>query len=354
MTLNEKRAEAKRRGVKRYLLMTDSELDTAIATAAPSLELEPTPTTPEISEEIIPEITQEEPIRNSTGELERIIAAAVMPFIKTPQLDEKKVIDLIKKHSRPVEKTIVIDRQTEEKRDIGKTHKDYEKLLKIIEIGLNVYIYGEAGNGKTHLCKQLAAGLNIPFYTLSVCSQTTKSDLIGYIDANGNKIETPLTIAAKNGGLFLLDESDGGNANVLNIINAITANHTISLHGETIEKHKNFRCIMSGNTILDGASRKYIGRNALDGALKNRFVFWNLGIDQELTRELVNDDEIYTRYERMRNKINELKIETVMITPRSMMQAANMKKTGFFTDIEIDEMVIFKGCDENTKGKVRQ
>ena len=90
----------------------------------------------------------------------------------------------------------------------GVKHKQLESLLKTVGAGLNVMLTGSAGSGKTHSAEQVATALGLKFYALSVGAQTSKSDIVGFIDAGGTYRSTPFRQAYENGGVFVMDEID--------------------------------------------------------------------------------------------------------------------------------------------------
>ena len=142
--------------------------------------------------------------------LEAIIAAAIAPHVKPQnvELDETKVIELIQKHAKPyTAETKVIINQTETKVK-GRQHKEFSKILRYIETRTHLYLYGPAGTGKTQAAENAATAIGLDFFPLSVCGQTTKSELLGYTTANGAYIGTHFRTAYENGGVFLMDEID--------------------------------------------------------------------------------------------------------------------------------------------------
>ena len=53
-----------------------------------------------------------------------------------------------------------------------------------------------------------------------------------------------------------------------------------------VDKHDEFICIIAGNTYGLGGDGIYSGRNVIDGATLDRFVFIEWGTDTELEKEL--------------------------------------------------------------------
>jgi hypothetical protein len=106
------------------------------------------------------------------------------------------------------------------------------------------------------------------------------------MDAMQNYVRTVFRNAYENGGLFLLDEIDAGNSNVLIQLNAALANNYMSFPDGMIRRHDNFRIVASANTFGLGASRQYVGRNQLDAATLDRFVVLSWDIDDNLEQSL--------------------------------------------------------------------
>jgi MoxR-like ATPase len=168
----------------------------------------------------------------------------------------------------------------------GIQHSNFETLIRIVSCGQPVMLVGPAGTGKSHAAEQVSSVLGLEFYAMSVGAQTSKSDLIGYMDAMKNYVSTPFRKAYENGGLFLLDEIDAGNSNVLIQLNAALANGYMSFPDEMVRRHENFRFVASANTFGQGANRQYVGRNQLDAATLDRFVFLQWNIDENVEETL--------------------------------------------------------------------
>ena len=168
----------------------------------------------------------------------------------------------------------------------GIQHREFETLLKIVVAGQPVVLVGPAGTGKSHAAEAVATALGMEFYAMSVGAQTSKSDLIGYMDANKNYQSTAFRKAYEEGGLFLLDEIDAGNSNVLIQLNAALANGYMSFPDQMIRRNDKFRFIASANTFGTGANRQYVGRNQLDAATLDRFAFLQWNIDPRVEESL--------------------------------------------------------------------
>ena len=138
------------------------------------------------------------------------------------------------------------------------THSCFDKVLKVMASAKrkekNIMLVGGAGGGKTHLVKQIADVLKLPFYPMSVGMQTTKSDLLGFINATGQYMPSCIRQAYENGGVLLLDEFDAAHAGVVTVLNSLLANGHCSFPDKVIDKHKDFHCLVACNTYGTGAN----------------------------------------------------------------------------------------------------
>lgn len=233
-------------------------------------------------------------------------------------------------------------------------HKEFLTVMNILKSQKrnpkNIMLVGEAGSGKTHLASCVAKALGLKFYPMSVGLQTTKSDLLGFINAHGQYVTSPIREAFEKGGLLLLDEFDSAHAGVVTIINSLLANGHCSFPDGIIQKHNNFICLVACNTYGHGANIDYVGRNRLDGATLDRFITVHVGYDNKL-------EEILTRNKAWVNVINKIRknIENngikMIVSPRASMNGADLLDAGFNIRDVID-MVILKGADNDIRNKV--
>lgn len=211
----------------------------------------------------------------------------------------------------------------------GVKHKQLKVLLKTVGAGLNVMLTGSAGSGKTHSAEQVATALGLKFYALSVGAQTSKSDIVGFIDAGGTYRTTPFRQAYENGGVFVMDEIDAGNSNVLVQINSALSNGICSFPDKQVKAHKDFRFIATANTYGKGESIKYVGRNRLDAATLDRFtiIYWD--IDDKVEEAMADGDTaIYKAIKAARDYCDKNNIDA-MITPRTTQKAVKLHKLNY-------------------------
>lgn len=119
-----------------------------------------------------------------------------------------------------------------------------------------------------------------------------------------------------------------------------------------VERHKDFYCIAAANTYGLGADRAYIGRNQLDAASLDRFVFFDWNIDENLERKLA-DDDIWVNYvQKVRSAVQDLGIRLV-ISPRASIYGATLLQAGIDRR-EVEQNVLWKGLDRATLETIKR
>jgi cobaltochelatase CobS len=161
------------------------------------------------------------------------------------------------------------------------THPLFEKVLRLVRAGFNVLLVGPAGAGKTHLAHQIAKALGREFGTLHCTAGASESQLTGYllpIRAGGafEFVPAPFALMYGNGnGVFLLDEIDAADPNMLLVINGALSNGALHIpqrfEAPEIKRGENLGIMAAANTFGQGADFIFAGRNQLDGATLDRF-----------------------------------------------------------------------------------
>jgi MoxR-like ATPase len=220
----------------------------------------------------------------------------------------------------------------------GVQHNQFENLLKVVGTGQAVLLVGPAGTGKTHGAASVADAFGLEFYSIAVGSQTSKSDLVGYMDANHNYVTTQFRESYEKGGLFLLDEADAGNSNVLILLNAALSNGYMAFPDAMVKRHEDFRMVATANTYGHGASRQYVGRNQLDAATLDRFVTIAWDIDDKIESNLAGTSAEGRAWlsvvKAVRKRAIEELVLRVVISPRATQRGALLLAAGMpFEDV---------------------
>lgn len=233
----------------------------------------------------------ETPKAAPTPDEDAIQLAAILGRMKGGQIDESRVIELIraeldKQDTRKVEYQTPWSSKIVE----GSKIKDFDEICAWVMQGEAIYMHGPAGCGKSHTAAQIAEALGLDFY--ESMQLNFAHEVKGYGDAAGNFVETPFYKAFKYGGLFFFDEIDRSAAEALTTLNTALANRRFDFPVVgNVKAHPNFRIIAAGNTLMDGASTEYVAGMQQDGSVKDRFCFWPVDYEITLERQLSNGDD---------------------------------------------------------------
>lgn len=231
----------------------------------------------------------------------------------------------------------------------GTVHKAFEQLLVHASCRDNVLMVGPAGSGKTTAAQQVAEALELPFSFTAVCAQTSKAELFGYMDANSRYVTTAFRKAYEFGGVFLLDEMDAGNANVLTALNAAIDNGIASFPDAMVAMHPDFVLFAGANTFGSGASRQYVGRNQLDAATLSRFSVVYMDIDEQLERQMSYVDA-WTKF--VQDVRSQLSGERVVISPRVSKAGGKLLLAGMSPEMVL-QCRLLNGLDAGQQARVR-
>lgn len=172
----------------------------------------------------------------------------------------------------------------------GYTRPEFAKVLRRAAAGVNQLLVGPAGCGKTHLAAQVAQALQRPFASVSCSAGMSESALQGWLLPTGESgafkyVESDFVRIYENGGVFLIDEIDAADENMLLWLNQALANGRFNLPqrvGRTeVLRHPDFVCIAAANTYGKGGASMYAGRNQLDEATIDRFRAGTLALDYD-------------------------------------------------------------------------
>ena len=323
------------------------------------------------------------PCSTANTELAELIAAAVAPHVKAG-IDRDAVVAIVDERvaasSLPRAITVTInDRMAV---NVGIQHSHFEAVLRLASARLNVWLVGPAGSGKTSVASAVAHALGLPDYSASVCALTSKADLVGYRNVlNGEYVRTDLREAFEHGGVFLLDEVDAGNANVMVILNALLANGSYAFPDGKVAKHPDFILLAGANTIGMGADRQYVGRNQLDKATVDRFAMVPFPYDPSIeaamcgvSAKALKDapavqkfefldtadqgevqgrcEEYCSRVQKIRKAVDSLAVRHI-VSPRASLIGCTMIRLGF-APAQVMEFAVWKGLDAETVKKVNQ
>jgi len=273
------------------------------------------------------------------GEYGELMAEAAKPFIKKFVKDEYG-------HITKTVKIVVPERGETE----GVFHEVFEKVLKYVCGNFPVMLVGEAGTGKNVICEQISEALGLPFYFMNKVSD--EYQLKGFMDANGNYVETPFYRAQKNGGVFMLDEMDASSEDALEVLHTALSNKYMTYpNGEFVRNHKDFRVLAGCNTFGTGATYMYTGRRQLDGATLNRFMTVKVDYSPTIEESLTDDAELLAFIRKFRKCCKEFGINHI-VSYRNIIQLDTfvdvvgideILRDGLLKNLEKDDLTMLQG-----------
>ena len=289
----------------------------------------------------------------NTDMLASTLLQVLLPHLPQQGVQEARVRQIVSEivDARvPREIKVTLPDGTERK--VGVVHEAFNRILQAVSANISggILLVGGAGSGKTTTCHKVAEALNLPFRTISVCKQTTLSHLVGFINVSGEYVTTPFREAYEKGGVFLLDEFDAGNENVVLALNSALANGICEFPDQQIVRHKDFRCLASANTYGTGATLQFVGRNKLDGATLDRFVVIDHDYDQKLEFALCGNDKWAERVVSIRKSIDKLGIRHI-VSPRASINGAKLLAIGW-KQSEVEQSCVWKGLDKSEVQRV--
>jgi hypothetical protein len=289
-------------------------------------------------------------LREKAQEMDQKLQSSANAINSVGQDIEAKLVELQKK--RPVEITINLDGKKKKIADDDFRHEKYQDTMRVVAGGLSPYLVGPAGSGKSTILEQVARDLELPYYPMPVNSQTSEYNIIGYNNASGEYVRTAFRDAYEHGGVFLFEEIDAGNPNVMTVINnSISQTSYLFPDGKTIKKHQKFIAGASANTYGRGASLQYIGRNPLDAATIDRFAMISVDYDHKLEQALCLDKDWCEYVWEIRRAAGEFNIKMVVST-RAVIFGPRLLAQGFQPD-DVSEMLIWKGTTKEDVDKVK-
>ncbi len=276
------------------------------------------------------------------AELQTNLTDTLLKFTEAlPEVVKSHVGDALKALT-PVTLHVVIPGK--EPTMLGVVHRETGKILKMLMAGVNVYLHGPAGSGKTTVGRKCAEAFGLPFYFAAKVE--SEYMLLGFKDARGETVRTQFREAYEHGGVFLFDELDGSSPSAVVALNAALANGICPFPDGIVMRHADFKCIAAGNTKLSGASRQYVGRNQLDAASVDRFAFVEFGYDDTLETALATNS-IWCEYVQAARKAVIDRALPHLITPRATYDGCKLLEAGL-TALEVASAVLWKGLDEST------
>jgi len=241
----------------------------------------------------------------------------------------------------------------------GKVHEKFSEIIDLAAQRMEILLVGPAGCGKSHLAEQIAKALGLRFGSISCSAGMSEGQITGRLipTGDGGRFEyqrSQFVEFYEEGGVFLLDEIDAADANVLLVINQALANGHLPVPNRITspqaERHPDFVLIAAANTFGNGANRMYVGRNQLDESTLDRFRIGQvvMDYDRELEKSILGDAGLLERLWSIRCRAADCQLRRVVST-RFIAKAATMRAAGWTSEKIIGQLMCGWTQDERMK-----
>jgi energy-coupling factor transporter ATP-binding protein EcfA2 len=210
-------------------------------------------------------------------------------------------------------------------------HNELPKLISFLQLFKQAMIVGPTGSGKSTLAKQAAEAMQLRYGSFSCNMEASKSELVGFANLTGY-ITSQFLDFYENGGVFLIDEYDAMSPSIAVVLNAAfdrTGQISVPNRMEkpVAKKHKDFYCILAGNTWGSG-SVEYQGREMQDMAFLDRFKLCRIFIDYDENIEKSIAGDHYEWMQGIRAFMNS-HVESEKFSTRSVFDASTLLFNNF-------------------------
>ena len=288
------------------------------------------------------------------GIFDRLLVDSINEILKDGKIIKERAKEAFFELDRP--KIIEVRKGPEHKVEVGRQHQLFETLLQIVSCGLNVYMVGPAGSGKTEAARATAKAMDAKFIPMSLGPQTMRSEIFGYMNATGDYVATSFRDLYESGGVILLDELDRCNPRVSISLNAAIENKLAVFPDGVVEMHKDTVILGAGNTRGHGADNQYITASQQDLSFLERFAIlewpYDLGFEEELVRSVLNDETKATAWIRLVREVRKLIDELSLrysCSPRRAIQGAKMISNGINRKIIFNTILFGGWSPDDTK-----
>lgn len=151
------------------------------------------------------------------------------------------------------------------------------EVIKLLSSKFPLYLYGPSGTGKSTLIRWAASIFNLPLYEITAHGRLESTDLIGSYQLKDGKTfwqDGPLTLAMRNGGIFLINEVSLLDPSTTTGLNTILDGQPLVVPetSEVIVPHDAFYFVTTDNTNGQGEELIFSGTLIQNQAFMGRFI----------------------------------------------------------------------------------
>jgi len=273
------------------------------------------------------------------------------PVVKTEKLERKTVVLNAKTKNVEVKVDWVDLKDHIPKENSGYIHRYFgkgkEKIkdtdflykcyqadgkIKNHEVLKNVLLVGETGTGKTQLVEYFCYVHKLPYYRIVMNGGTTAEDVVGQMIPDDKEkwkfAEQVLVRMMRKGGVFLIDEINAGQRDILHILNSLTDRERKLIltqkDGEVVRAVDNFLVIACMNPPDE------YDMNTLPKSLKSRFVVQIFDYDIKVDKKVIGKGAFQSKLIEFTKKIRKARDNGIIETPlstRDLVQFMTLKNT---------------------------
>jgi len=301
------------------------------------------------------------------GSVDQVLDSVIRTTVKQ-ELESAKVgvdeatVEAIVRKVVGTPKQIIVN-GTPKKIVTGRTHNRFDALIRKVSAKKNIAITGGPGTGKTFITSQIADALGLDHVGVSADPLPQRFEIIGGIaPALGKLIKGAFRDIYEHGGIGLIDEWDRGHVSLGTAMNRLLANDTFDFDTEeggkeTVKRHKDFMVIATLNTYGQGADTQFAGANRIDDAGLDRFTFFHLDVDEDMTEAVCNDIDSATAskvipiWKQARENVNKYRLK-VWVTPRCAFDAQSFMLAGDSVSEAFDGRLFGRGLPQDQQAKL--
>ena len=270
---------------------------------------------------------------------------ALQKKIDTLEANQPKIVQV--KHGE-----VVIAEFTDE-------HYLMPRLIRLISADFNVYLWGDAGTGKTTAALRAFQILKRDVEIDTLDMSTFRSMIQGYMTPTGEPVHTAFTRCWVNGKGYVADENDNCPGHVQTLFNSALANGHAALAWGNVVRKQGFSFVGTGNTP-GRPTRQFPDRKPMSAAFMDRlyFVHWPLdeGIESRAAglplsprakepEPRVIDPKDWVKWVRSIRDWSKKEMPTLMVTPRASLAGLQALAIGETCE-EVAHGLVFRGADE--------
>ena len=315
-------------------------------------------TIPKPKEPTAPKVVADKP---KTGSLEEALADILSGVVGESLTEVRAEVESLREAIAKVQPKVTEIHlpSGEVKRIDGVQHSVFPEVLIGIGERSALWLVGPAGTGKSTIAEQAAQAVGLDFSAKSCSAQTTETSLVGYMSATGAYVGTEFRKRYEFGGVFLLDEVDNGNPNVLTVLNSALSNSFMAFPDGMVSRHKDFVLVATANTFGNGATAEYVGRNPIDKAFVDRFSMLEVNYDPKVEEAMLASvvglptqtaDKWLQVVRKCRQNAETYGLK-VIVSPRATIHGAKWLRNSVSMQRTV-EMVILKGLKADQSAKL--